>query len=389
MENEFFRVRVDAARGVIASLVDKRCGKELVDQTSEYGFGQYLYERFDKDSHRKFVNSYCKSQPGWVDEFGRANLPPASQVPYRAASPKSFELLGSDAGLDDVSLRVEIQAEASAAVPEDLSLEIVLYRGQPFVDLRFYIRGIKPDPWPQASWLWLPFAVDQPSFRRGRPGSVIDPAEDIVQAANCEMFCLDSGLTITGRDGRGIGLCPIDSFLVSLGRPGAFRFSREWSPRKPTVFVNLYNNIWGTNFRQWTNETIDCSVRIWSVDGKGIETDLITPAWEARTPCQAAFFDGPPGKLPPVQSGLELSRKGVLVTAFGPNPDGDGTLLRLWEQAGQDGPCRVRLPEALQHAKAQPCDLRGRALGDPLPVRDGTIEVPLGHFAPASILLLQ
>jgi hypothetical protein len=86
---------------------------------------------------------------------------------------------------------------------------------------------------------------------------------------------------------------------------------------------------------------------------------------------------------------LELSRKGVLVTAFGPNPDGEGTLLRLWEQAGQDGPCRVRLPGALRNAKAQPCDLRGRPVGDPLPVRDGSVEVPLGHFAPASILLIQ
>ena len=117
-----------------------------------------------------------------------------------------------------------------------------------------------------------------------------------------------------------MGICPIDSPLVSLGRPGAFRYTKEWTPRKPTVFVNLFNNIWGTNFQQWIGGAWICRVRIWSVEGKGAEADLITPAWEARTPCQAAFFDGPPGKLPPMQSGLELSRKGVLVTAFGPNP---------------------------------------------------------------------
>ena len=59
----------------------------------------------------------------------------------------------------------------------------------------------------------------------------------------------------------------------------------------------------------------------------------------------------------------------------------------LWP--GQDGACRVWLPEALRDAKAQACDLRGRPVGTPLEVRDGTIEVPLGHFAPASILLTK
>ena len=389
IENEFFRIRLDRVRGVIRSLVDKRWGKELVDQKSEYGFGQYLYERFDRDFHTKFINSYCKSQPGWVDEFGRANLPPASEVPYRAASPKSFQFVDVEDGTNGVPSRISVYADASPLVPADTQLEIILYRGQACVDIRFNVAVMQADPWPQASWLCLPFAIDEPTFRLGRAGSVIDPAKDIVRAANFEMFCLDSGLTITGRDGRGVGLCPIDSFLVSLGRPGAFRFSREWSPRKPTVFVNLYNNIWGTNFRQWTDERIDCRVRIWSVEAKGTEADLITPGWEARSGLIAAYADGPAGSLPPTTAGIELSRKGVLVTAFGPNPDGEGTLLRLWEQSGQEGVCRVRLPEGLRQAKAQPCDLRGRPVGAPLEVRDGTIEVPLTRFAPASVLLTK
>lgn len=389
LENEFFRVHLDAKRGVIRSLFDKRAGKELVDKNSEYGFGQYLDERFDKNDHTRFLNAYCKSQPGWTEQFGRGNLPPASEVPYRAASIESFELLGAGCWATDVSSRVLLRAKADSLGIGLVYFQVVLERGQPFVDLCLSLEDVEPDPWPQASWLCLPFAAEEPSFRLGRVGSVIDPAKDIARSANFEMFCLDTGLTITGRDGRGVGLCPVDSFLVSLGRPGGFRFTREWSPRKPTVFVNLYNNIWGTNFREWTDEPIDCTVRIWSVEGKGTQSDLITPAWEARSPCQAAFFDGPAGKLPPVQSGLELSRKGVLVTAFGPNPDGEGILLRLWEQAGQDGPCKVTLPEGLRGHKARPCDLRGRPIEGTLANRDGQLEVPLTHFAPTSILLVE
>jgi hypothetical protein len=181
----------------------------------------------------------------------------------------------------------------------------------------------------------------------------------------------------------------MDTPLVSMGQPGGFRFTRDWSPRKPTVFVNLFNTIWGTNFQQWIGGSWTSRVRIWSVEGKGPEADLITPAWEARDSCQAAFYDGPAGKLPPTQGGIELSRKGVLVAAFGQNPDGDGILLRLWEQAGQDGICKVTLPEALRGYKARLCDLRGRPIEGDVAMRDGLLKVPLTHFAPTSVLLMR
>jgi hypothetical protein len=76
-----------------------------------------------------------------------------------------------------------------------------------------------------------------------------------------------------------------------------------------------------------------------------------------------------------------------LVTAFGPNPEGDGLLLRLWEQSGKDGPCRVLLPPSLGNCPAQPCDLRGQPSGEPIRPRDGYLDIPLTHFAPASMIL--
>ena len=96
--------------------------------------------------------------------------------------------------------------------------------------------------------------------------------------------------------------------------------------------------------------------------------------------------DGAPGALPPSRRGLELSRKGILVTAYGTNPDGPGTVLRLWEQAGQSGTVKVRLPEGTTVKQAQPVDLRGRPIGKPLPVRNGAFKVPVGAFAPVSLV---
>ena len=46
IESPFFKATLDPKRGRIASLVDKRTGRELVDAGAPQGFGQYLYERF-------------------------------------------------------------------------------------------------------------------------------------------------------------------------------------------------------------------------------------------------------------------------------------------------------------------------------------------------------
>jgi hypothetical protein len=82
-----------------------------------------------------------------------------------------------------------------------------------------------------------------------------------------------------------------------------------------------------------------------------------------------------------------LSRKGILITAYGTNPDGPGTVLRLWEQAGQSGTVRVRLPEGTNVKHVQPEDLRGRPIGQPIPVRNGSFKVQVGVFAPVSLVL--
>ena len=71
---------------------------------------------------------------------------------------------------------------------------------------------------------------------------------------------------------------------------------------------------------------------------------LVVPLWEVRVPLHAAVAEGSRGKLPKTQSGVSVSRSGVLVTALGQNPDGQGTLLRVWDQSGEAGELTVTLP---------------------------------------------
>jgi alpha-mannosidase len=77
-----------------------------------------------------------------------------------------------------------------------------------------------------------------------------------------------------------------------------------------------------------------------------------------------------------------------LVTAFGENSYGEGTTLRLWEQAGISGRCKVTLPKGSDFKKAFSCNLRGeitKARG--IDIVDRSFECEVGANKPVSFVL--
>jgi hypothetical protein len=377
LDTAFYKVVFDLKRGGLASLVEKKTGRELVDQAGGYALGQFLHERFDNDRMLAFHNAYGRPGYSWT----RGDLP--KNTAYAALTPPAWGLSVQRTAAADVAT---LTASDTLGLARGIALVVTLYHDQPAVDFAWRVTDKKPDPLPEGGWLCFPFAVEQPQFRLGRLGGPIDPAKDIVPGANRYYFCLSTGLTITGQ-GHGVGLCPLDSPCVSLDQPGLWKYSLDYTPKKPVVFVNLYNNEWNTNFPEWQGGSWTSRVRFWPTQGDDIGKNLTVPAWEARLPLLAVKADGPGGALPATQGGLSVSRPGVLVTAFGQNPDGPGTLLRLWEQAGVAGKVVVILPGNFKIAT--PVSLRGEKTGPPLSIRSGKLLLDLPALAPASFLLSE
>ena len=128
-------------------------------------------------------------------------------------------------------------------------------------------------------------------------------------------------------------------------------------------------------------------MRLWAIDEYDNERYLTTPVANTLSPLLAGLSNSTAGALPVSARGVSLSRPGVLLTAFGPNPDGDGNLLRIWEDAGQSGPHTVALTEGFQVDRVQPIDLRGRPLGEVIAVTDGRFTCRLGKYEPKSFLI--
>jgi len=384
IENRRFKVSIDAEGGRIASIIDKRSGRELVDRIDGLGFGAYLRERFSRNEIDGYLNSYLKRRFLWaVKDCGKPDLPPAFEIPYGAAQASNMSVEYASGAL---GVSATLIAAPTNAIPHASRLTITLLDNADFVDLTWSIEDKKATPWPEAGWLALPLKVTSPRFRLARLGAVIEPKEALL-GSNHSLHCLNSGMAAVDAKGQGVALCPIDSPLVSLDQPGIYKYSRNFIAERPLVLVNLYNNQYSTNFQQWIQGSWSSRVRVWPVEGYNDNNNLLEPSEEARLPLIGAHASGSAGTLPAAQAGVELSRRGVKVTAFGKNPDGDGLLLRLWEQAGSAQPCTVRLPAAIHATTAQLCDLRGRPKGQPLKVVNGSLELAMHPYAPVSVLI--
>jgi hypothetical protein len=383
IENKFFRLEVDAARGGLVSLLDLRTGREMVATNDENSLGSYLHERFSKTNVDGFTKAY-NPRRGVFRDFGKEGMPDPGQSPYAAISLTNWAVsVQSNA----MAKTIVLHSSDAAPLAKAVTLKYTLYVAQPYIDVEWAVEDKTPNPIPEGGWLCLPFAIDQPQFQLSRLGSLINPATDIIDGGNRHLLCLNAGMTVIGRDGYGVGICPLDSPMVSLDEPGLWKFSLKYTPHRARIFVNLYNNQWNTNFPLWQDGSWNSRVRLWMIHGVDPAKNLITPAWEARTPLVAAYATGQPGTLPADKTGLSLSRRGVLVTCFGPDPYSDRTLLRVWEQAGQSGSVKVKLPSDFRATRAVPVNLRGEPAGDAVKIKHGTFTLDLGAFAPASFRL--
>ena len=392
-ENANFKIVLDPKRGAIRSLKDKRSGRELVDGSGEHGFGQYLHEKFSSDEVADYCKNYIrgkKNEQGWngyswaYAQIGKPNLPPAAEMPYRALMPANCSVTSSRCGNTTTLTMVAEQKENALNYP--VTTRIQLYDDLAYIDLELTID--KPaDIWPEAGWICLPFKVKAPQFRVGRNGFIMDPVKDIVSGANRYMYAVGTGVAMFDERGRGVGVCAPDTPLVSLGVPGCWKFDKSYLPTRATAYFNLFNNQWTTNYRFWNEGKWSYRFRIWSFDKYDAAKSLITPSLEMRYPVQTASVNTSRGKLPPQQEGVSVSRSGVMVTAFGNNPDGEGTLLRLWEQTGTSGKVTVKLPEGMKFKRALQVNLRGEKISKSITIKSAKLEFDLGAFAPASFLL--
>ena len=386
VSSSWFRVEIDGATGHITSIFDRKHNRELITPDKDNALG-LLYHRADAEMCDKFLHDGSKEIPGWAPaQHGKQGLP--RDVPELRAAPQSAESIEFREYADEKSKTITIHYRPEPAIPfKTMALTISLCEARP--EIGFAFEGIvkKPDIWPETGYFQFPLNIAKPQFRLGRLGGIADPAKDFARSSGLHYQWLRTGVAVFGEDGYGVGICPLDTPLISLDKPGGYLFSPEFIPEKANVFFNLFNNQWTTNFRLWNSEDIHASFVLWTFDKYNNESSLITPSLETLALNYAAPI-APKNESDFWTQGIAVNRKGIYITAFGKDVDTGELMLRLWEMAGlgKDSPdVEITLPSGMQAEQAIPCDLRGRPIASPIPIREGKLTVPVKPYAPVNL----
>lgn len=391
VENKFFRINFNRKKGGIISIINKKTGKEMVDTSAPYAFGSYLYERFDSIqnleyhlgcSHLNTVYGYngrgCR---GWNV---RKDLPSNPAYQSAVAQYDQMEVHQVDEGTE-----VILESVSKGLIRSDVKTVVFIPKHFPWIDLSVSLKDKYPDYWPEAGSIYFPINASHPQFRLGRLGGVVNPDNDFVEGSNRTYGCLNNGAMITDKDGKGVGLYPLDNSLMSFGDKGICTIDPDYIPKSPLAKVCMFNTIWTINFPYWIKGNLTSRVRIWGIDELK-EENLLIPALEAKVNAEVIKIqdnDHIEKSLPSSLEGLRLSEKGLRITSFGPNPDGEGDLLRLWNELSIEQDVTVYLPSKTIFTEAIPVNLRGEQIADPYLITEGKWSFRLKGHAPCSFVL--
>ena len=386
LENDFFRVVCDQKTGQLISIYDKKLNREWIDPKVSISPGAYMNERFDKNQTDRYCRDYQQGRWGNTLHPGMSKPGLPADVPYRAIVAQQGRIhVQQHPGYGEITISTPADPQQHLPASERV---IRLGAHTPYLDFRVSIKGKDRDNWPEADWAVFPFQIDHPTFTVSRPLGFMNPATDIARGANKMLYSTGNGVLMRDRSGEGIVVQPLDHPLVSIGTPGIWKFSLDYKPTHPIVYVNLYNNMWNTNFRYWYEGDWSSRIRVWTVGAKVQPNQALQiPGWESRMPLQAVRGTIENGSTTGTLHGIEVSTPGVIVSAFGKDPINQRLRLRLWNMTETHHTTTVQLPAGMKATSVQPTDLRGQPTGDTIPVKQGQFTIGIDRFAPASFVI--
>jgi alpha-mannosidase len=327
-ENNFYRVRLDAASGAIRSIYDKQLGRELVDESSPYRFNQYVYVTGG-------------------DAF------PNQMLTYRKTSPVAHLDVHKGAGGRIVSVEKTptgtiARLESSAPNTPRVATEITLFDDAKKIEITNRVR--KEEVYKKEGiYFAFPVAVSSPRFNFDVQSAVVDPASDMMPGAGLEWFSSQNWASI-GDDALTVALVNRDSFLWTFGDIVRGTWPKEFGRRAPVLFSYVMNNYWNTNYvaaqsGEFTFRYTLTSARTFD------QAALARMGWEETTPLERTLVKSqdqtyPARKsLPAAQSSfLSVDNPSVLLSAWKRAEDGGGTVMRFIELSGR--PQTVKLSGA-------------------------------------------
>lgn len=223
-------------------------GQTLSDET--HPLCSFLYEVFSEQDYERFMSRYNrlrrrgeKPLEWMVEDFTKIGMA-SGNTEYRSYQPKC-----SNVAYDGKHLIVDCEMPKEACelfgCPRSIQYVAQLKENRLLIDFAWFDKD--KNRIAEAMWLYFnPLVTDPKAWRIEKLGQMINPFDHAplggVQHYTNGVVC-NGNVTFHMKDGA----------LVSFGKPNLLEFDHSKQDGS-MLSLNLYNNIWGTNFPMWYNE---------------------------------------------------------------------------------------------------------------------------------------
>ncbi|MHB8391449.1 MAG: glycoside hydrolase family 38 N-terminal domain-containing protein, partial [Acidobacteriaceae bacterium] len=328
LESPYYRVTLDPATGAVRGIYDKQLQRELVNQQSSYRFGQYLYVT-GGDKAPNTILHYSPAYPKPDLEIHPAqngHLVSVTRTPYGLVA----------------------RMESTDTNTRQIATEIQLFDHEKKIEITEDVRKKNVDT-KEGVYFAFPLSMDAPQFQYEIQNGVVNPSKDMYPGAGHEWFSVQHWVSAQ-QNGVSTTIMPLDASLVTLGDINRGVWPDHFGQRPGNIFSYVMNNYWDTNYRAGQGGHFRFRYVITSAPATDA-AQLSQMGWEEMTPLeedeitsQDKALDTPGPLNGNHESFLKVDDPALVLGAWKPAEDGNGTILRFIDLGGAARTVTVEAP---------------------------------------------
>lgn len=247
IENHKYKIVVNKSTGRIIDIYDKVLGKSIVSNFDKEVFGGYRYDKYSDKDIDKFMRDYGNKFSYWaVLDNGKPEYPICEHEVYR---PQTVSVEISENSITITSKTTYANSYYGDCESVKSIISLPSKGDEIFVDL--CVDGKSETMYAESGYVTFPFNIPEGNVYINKTGTMVDISDGIVKNANHANYCIENIATIIN-DELSITVRAFDTPLMSVGELGMWNYKTEYEkPKSNTLYFNLFNNMWGTNFPQW------------------------------------------------------------------------------------------------------------------------------------------
>ncbi len=251
-ENEYWSLKLDPETGAIIHLINKPTGRIIAH--SDNPLALFTYETFSTADYDRYWHQYIRDR-----EFGEVriwahpdNTKPGLQVDQHGTWHPIVNTIHHYS--NDKSMSIVITATMATdsqriGAPSEIMIEYRLMSTEVIeIDVQWFNKPACRLP--EAFWLtFQPITIMSGKWAIKKLDGYINPA-NVTNLAARTLHGFNEKIRYQENEFH-LNIHSLDAILVAPGKPSLLNFHNQLPDVRDGIHVNLYNNIWGTNFPMW------------------------------------------------------------------------------------------------------------------------------------------